>query len=140
MDVLRKLPFSDKASSVDVSSETVLIRAYQIIVWVSLAVENVLSSPFPAVLDTGHSHNFSIRESQLAAWAGINLDRCPKYGKVLVNRQEVPLVGVNLWIHRNKPKSAQLLPKPVKLELPEGISVFPSDSAGAPRIPLLAGC
>jgi hypothetical protein len=56
---------------------------------------------------------------------------------ILVNRQEVPLLGLNLWVHRNKPGTTTMLSKPVKLELPEGISVYPTGTATPPRLPLL---
>lgn len=140
MQILRRLPFSEAPSSVEVAGESVAIRAYQIIVWVSLSVEDVLAdeaAKFPAVFDTGHSHNFSIEERQLGRWAGVELEGCPTRGAILVNRQEVPLRKVNLWVHRNRPGTGELLPKPYRIPLPEGIAVYPAGTAGAPRLPLL---
>jgi hypothetical protein len=97
--ILRCLPFGEAPSAVEVVGETVPVRSYQIIVWVSLAIGETLPDDarrFPAVLDTGHSHNFSIQENQLARWAGIDSAECRGLGAILVNRQEVPLLGVNL--------------------------------------------
>jgi hypothetical protein len=65
MDILRRWPISDSATSVSVQRETVTIRAYQIVVWVSLALEADFSIPIPAILDTGHGHNFSVQEDHL---------------------------------------------------------------------------
>jgi len=99
MYILRQLPFLDPVSFVEVSGESVAIRGYQVIVWVSLSISEVLdgdASRFPAVLDTGHNHNFSIRERQLVRWAGLGVDRLPRLGEVLVNQQEVPLLAVSL--------------------------------------------
>lgn len=61
MYILRQLPFQDSVSFVEVYGEAVAIRAYQIIVWVSLSISEILDGDapcFPAVLDTGYNHNF----------------------------------------------------------------------------------
>jgi hypothetical protein len=138
--ILRRLPVGETSSAVEMAGETVPVRAYQIILWVSLAVGETLADDaprFPAVLDTGHSHNCSIQEGQLVRWAGLEPGHCRKLGAILVNRQEVPLLGANLWVHRNRPGTAELLPRPVRLAVPEGISIYPSGAAGAARLPLL---
>lgn len=51
----------------------VLVRAFQLIVSVRLCVGGQISGIFPAVLDTGHSHNFSISEILLRSWTGFSL-------------------------------------------------------------------
>jgi hypothetical protein len=140
MNILRRLPFAEVPSSIEVAGEIIAVRAYQVIVWVSLTEDEAIAEPtprFPAILDTGHNHNFSIREAQLLRWAGLRIDQCPKVGAILVNRQEVPLRRANLWIHRNRPGTSELLPRPVRLPVLEGISVYPADSTNAPRLPLL---
>lgn len=140
MQILRQLPFRDSAFTVEVAGETVPIRAYQIVVWVSVSPGEALARgapTFPAILDTGHSHNFSIQEGQLTRWAGASLEDFPKKGAILVNRQQVPLREARVWIHRNRPGSAELLPRPFRLELPEGVSVYPDGAPAAPRLPLL---
>jgi hypothetical protein len=58
-------------------------------------------------------------------------------GSILVNGQEVPLVSAHVWIHRNRPGTNQLQPRPYKLEATEGIAVYPDGMNGAPRLPLL---
>ena len=44
-----------------------------------------------AVLDSGHTHNFSIRADLLSRWAGIQAETLADLGSILVNRAEVPL-------------------------------------------------
>jgi hypothetical protein len=108
--ILRALPFRETPSTVDVAGQTIAVRAYQVIVWVSLSVGAALEDArrFPAVLDTAHNHNFSLREEHLN-WAGLQAALFEKIGDILVNRQEVPLRAGYIWIHRNRPGTAQLL-------------------------------
>ncbi len=70
--ILDRLPFYEEATEVDTPSGPVLIRSYQIVAWVGLSIRGTLSPPFPAVLDTGHSHNFSIKEEHFELWAGLH--------------------------------------------------------------------
>ena len=140
MHILRSLPFLDTPSAVDVSGETVPVRAYQIIVHVSIGSDNILlpNAPiFPAVLDTGHSHNFSIQGTQLRRWAKVEPDALVKLNSILVNRREVPLRSATVWIYRNRPGTSQLLPVPFLFSFPEGIAVHSADALDAPRLPLL---
>jgi len=140
MHVLRQLPFRDAPYTIEVAGEQIIIRGYKIVVWVSLGVRDVPDKDaprFPAVLDTGHSHNFSIRENQLLLWTGIRPDTLQSLGTIVVNREEVPLRAAHLWIHRNRPGTAELLARPFHLEVLQGVAVYPSGVAGAPRLPLL---
>jgi hypothetical protein len=59
----------EEPTSLFVGAELVTIKRYQIADWISVNDER---RPFPAVLDTGHSHNLSITESQLKTFAGIS--------------------------------------------------------------------
>lgn len=140
MHILRALPFLDSSSTLDVAGEAVAVRAYQIIIHVSLFVKE-LSGPeirvIPAVLDTGHSHNFSISEEHLLRWASISKQSLSKLGAILVNQQEVPLCSADVLIHRNRPSTKELLPNPFHMHLQGGISVFPKGDSNAPRLPLL---
>jgi len=140
MNILRKWPFSPTTTTLDVAGESIITRPYQMVIWASLTLDDAppaSAARLPVILDTGHNHNFSIRASQLEKWAGISPGQCRKIGAILVNREELPLLAVDAWIHRNRPGTDQLLPHPVRLLLPEGISVYPSESASAPRLPLL---
>jgi hypothetical protein len=138
--ILRNLPFLDVPSWVTVAGERLDVRAYQIIVWVTVSVGDALGPDaprFPAVLDTGHSHNFSIQEGQLLRWATLRQDTLEEVKKILVNRQEVPLLKARVWVHRNKPGTAELLPRPVRQDVPDGIAVYPTGAPNPPRLPLL---
>jgi hypothetical protein len=68
--------FSEK-TKIKVHNETVEIKAFQIIVWVSVASD--ATSPWdpriprlPAILDIGNNHNFSITGEHILKWAGIH--------------------------------------------------------------------
>jgi len=68
--IVDRCPLYEEATEVGAPSGPIVIRSYQIVVWVGLSVHGTLSRPFPAVVDTGHSHNFSIKEEQLELWTG----------------------------------------------------------------------
>src|SRR2546428_14130625 len=75
--ILRKLPFFREATAVRAHGITASIKPHQIILWTSLTESgrNQLgpgAARFPAILDTGHSHNFSIQEQHLIEWAGLH--------------------------------------------------------------------
>ncbi len=96
-DVLRQLPLSVPPSTIEVCGHLIAIRPFQVVVWASLGVEESLpigAPRFPAVIDTGHNHNFSIREQQLREWAGLR--NLIQLNYILVNQQEVPLLKANL--------------------------------------------
>ena len=76
-------------------SQRLLLRPFQIAVEVSLSVGGRHSPIFPAILDTGHSHNFSIRHDQLRDWAGLALRQI---GLIKVNQQIVPLAECDLVV------------------------------------------
>src|SRR5262249_2520938 len=120
--------------------ELVPVRPYQIVVWVSLGIQDVLDKDamrFPAVLDSGHTHNFSIRADLLSRWAGLQAEALGDLGSILVNRAQVPLRPAHLWVHRNQHGSEELLPRPFRLSIPQGIAVYPVGTAASPRLPLL---
>lgn len=71
MKILDRLPVNDAPEVLFVGAEAVTIKRYQIAAWASL---NDVARPFPIVIDTGHSHNFSITESLLRRWAGLSVN------------------------------------------------------------------
>ena len=98
MQTLRKLPlFVMFLFKFEIAGELVTIRPFQIVVWVTLSVRDELEKDaprFPAILDTGHNHNFSIQGSHLLRWAGMSREHFSgPWGTFLVNRQEIPLLG-----------------------------------------------
>lgn len=121
MRILRTT-YSDMPSIVECQGQKVEVRSTQIIVWVSLKVGHV----FPAILDTGHSHNFSINEQQLREWAGLRVEDMEMMGHLWVLKQRVPVVRSNFWLHGKEP---------YQLEMKDGITVMPGSLA--PRLPLL---
>ncbi len=77
--ILRNLPFRKDQDEVVIGRERVPIKPYQIIAWFSLTARNVVDLPpqaprFPAILDIGHNHNFSIQQRHLVEWAGLPAD------------------------------------------------------------------
>jgi hypothetical protein len=100
-------PFSEKPCEVFVRNERVRIRANQIILWVTLNQQRVravdpLATPFPAILDTGYNHTFSIHERHLTEWAGLQPESLVSLGTIRDRGQRIPLRAVSVWVHPNK--------------------------------------
>jgi hypothetical protein len=70
MKILNRLPISDEPASICVGVQELLIKRFQIFVWVSIDA----SRPFPAILDTGHSHNSPGRLSHHTVRSSLRLD------------------------------------------------------------------
>ena len=117
-----KLLIPDQPGTVATPTGPVLLRPFQIAVSVALSAGGHRSPTFPAILDTGHSHNFSIRHDQLRDWAGLALKQV---GLIKVTQQVIPLTEYDLVIDD------------VPLKCVAGIAVYPDDHHAAPRLPLL---
>ncbi|MCY2987754.1 MAG: hypothetical protein NTY19_07810 [Planctomycetota bacterium] len=142
--ILRQFPFSNQVSTMQVGHETLRVRDHQIIVWVSITVwQSVEWDPqtprFPAILDTGHTHNFSIQEQHLVRWAGMRPSLLQVLGQLREQDRRVPLYGANVWLHSNRPGERDSFndEPPFRLELPRGVAIYPDTSANFPRLPLL---
>jgi hypothetical protein len=142
--VLRQLPFFREPSQVRFAGGLVAIKAYQIIVWISVTEstqnELQLTTPrLPAILDTGHTHDFSIREDHLMQWARVNPRLLPPLRRVRVSGQQVTLFEANIWLHPNQRgmRDEFVQQSPYSLELAGGIAVFPRTTSIAPRLPLI---
>jgi hypothetical protein len=138
--ILNKLPFSDRESSVEMATGPVAIRAFQILMWVSLSAEEVRELPrgwprFPAVLDTGCNHNLALREEHFARWAGLEWTTL-WYGSIRVNQTPVPLLKGKLWIHPNRAGERDQFGrrKSVGLKLVEGFPIYPHHVGNVARI------
>jgi hypothetical protein len=125
-------------------NDVVTVRPFQIVIWVSLthARQPSLSPDAPrflAILDPGHSHNFSIQEQHLRQWAGHTPQSLRTLGNVRVNRVPVPLLAAHVWIHPNLSGQRDQFSDhlPFCLNLIRGIAVYPPDTPGEPRLPLL---
>jgi hypothetical protein len=142
--ILRSLPYFDASTVVVVRNQEVSIKAHQIVVWVSLAEidpsEFATGTPrFPAVLDTGFSHNFGIRAEHLIRWAGMQPGYLRKIGDIRVNNVTASLHSANVWLHRNQSGKGDESGKesPFSMELNQGIVVYPARALNAPRLPVL---
>jgi hypothetical protein len=141
--ILDRLPVPTEDTAAFAGEAMVPVRAYEIPIWVSLAVRDVMDPPrlprFPALLDTAHTHNFSIQEELLTRWAGLRLDALG-LGRGNVRQQAVrlPLRAAHLWLHPNEPGHWDRVAgrPPHRLHVPEGILVYPAGS-NFPRLPLL---
>ncbi|MGD0896847.1 MAG: hypothetical protein ABR915_03360 [Thermoguttaceae bacterium] len=137
--ILDGCPFYEEATEADTPSGPILIRSYQMVAWVGLAIRGTLSRPFPAVIDTGHSHNFSIKEEYLELWAGLHAHDIQTIGHARVNKRLVELKDAGLAVYPNTPGERDALRdrSPYLLTLPEGIAVHRASDPFAPRLPLL---
>jgi hypothetical protein len=131
MRILDRLPIHAEPGLISVQRDVIQVWSNQIIVWVSIGDP---SRPLPAILDTGHSHNFAISRSQLQRWSGASLSQI---GEAKVGKEAVPQFSAELRIHRNIPKRHELRGDSYRLETTQGISVIPDESPLVPRLPLL---
>jgi len=128
--IIDRLPYYDETTFLTVGETPVEVRRYQIVVWVSLT-----GQLFPAILDIGHSHNFTISQRQLKRFAGV--DSLPVIGHAEVNRQLLPQVEADVWLHGNRKGTREPIEKRVLLKMDEGITLYPDGAPGTPRLPLL---
>jgi hypothetical protein len=126
--LIDRLPYSDETTYLPIVDGMVEIRRYQIVVWVSLRTRL-----FPAILDTGHSHNFTISEGQLGRLAGV--DHLPIIGHAAVNRQLLPPAKGDVWLYGNRRGTREPTGRKILLRMDEGITIYPDEAA--PRLPLL---
>ncbi len=136
------MPFSALPDEVAVRGERVRIRANQIVVWLSLGLgritePNPAAIPFPAILDTGHTHSFAITERHLTEWAGFRLEALPVSGAVRERGQRIVLRAANVWVHTNERGRRDRLADspPHRLKVQAGIAVYPGSDF--PRLPIL---
>jgi hypothetical protein len=121
-----------------------------VIVWVALTrvtdFNPLAANRFPAILDTGFSHNFSIGAQQLSDWAGLEATVLPHVGFGTISMPglpankplKVPRHEATVWLIRNEPARREPLlnESPFDLQIDDGITVYPRGFA-APRLPLL---
>ena len=140
MKILTRLPFSEAHSEVNTPDGIVEVKPYQIIVMVSITARSVTELDpdvprIPAILDTGHNHNLAIRREQLDRWVRL---RESERGQIRVRDVRLPLVPANVWIHPNRPGTREAAGRPpFKLEVKEGIAVYPPEVTNPARLPTL---
>jgi hypothetical protein len=142
--LVRNQPFFSTPTNVTVQGREVPVKADQIIVWVSLTTGGTArldsgTPRFPAILDTGHTHNFSIQEQQLIDWAGVDPRALTRIGDIRVGNDRLPLLEADVWLYPNVPGKTDLAAgrAPFCVELDAGVAVYPRSMDAAPRLPLL---
>lgn len=136
--IVNRCPFFKTETQVAIPGGSVVVRPYQIVVWISLRVRQGMSRPFPVVFDTGHTHNLSLRTEQLEQWAGINSADVQRIGSARVNQRPVALVRATVLLHRNlRGARDDLRGDPWPLEITEGIALHERGDPFAPRLPIL---
>jgi hypothetical protein len=141
------LTFSAEARSVaDPSSgATVRLKPYQVLLWLSITHRGLSRLPvgtprLPALLDTGHNHNLSLREEHLRScgletpwpWANTRLRVRDASGR----EREVPRLLVDVWLHADSPQGEESA-YPLRFGF-RGAACYPSNGAvPGPHLPLL---
>lgn len=125
------LPYFSEKTHITVKSEVVEVKAFQIIVWVSIARKQVPEwnptlPKFPAILDIGTTHNFVLTNDHLTRWSGIDAASLQELGRVRINRTKSPLHSAGLWLYTDG--------APFKLRIDDGVAVCDGDW---PRLPIL---
>jgi hypothetical protein len=141
--LLDRAPIPREPSEVVVHGERVRLRANQIIVWVSLTSRPTLEltpvvRAFPAILDTGHTHTFSVQSRHLVEWAGVSIDALPVTGIARERGRRVTRRAARIWIRPSATGSQDRLAHrpPFLLTNFEGIAVYPPE-LNFPRLPIL---
>jgi len=141
MKILDRLPIAEDHFLLDVHGEHLRLRPFQIVIQVSVSTfrDWDLRTPiFPALIDTGNNHNFSIQEHHLRRWAGIHPGGLFSLGSMREGARSASRYHAHLRIHRNHAGRRDLKDvEPFLLRLEEGIAVYPSDGSNYPRLPLL---
>jgi hypothetical protein len=142
--ILRDLPYFDRRTTVVVRGQDEEVKPTQIIVWASITDVgredfDPAAPRFPVILDTGLSHNFSIKEELLGRWGGLDRRSLRKLRDITIGGSAVPLHEAEVWLHRNHPGERDTIAEraPFPLQLESGIAVYPRGMPAAPRLPLL---
>lgn len=130
MKILDRLPIYDEPALIEVGSEVYQVWRNQAIVWVSL---DEALAPFPAILDTGHSHNLSIARRHIQRWGPRDLR---PVGQAKISGHLVPRYSSQLFVRRNQPGRRELAGT-FRLKMDGRIAVVPDEPPIAPRLPLL---
>ena len=123
--------YSNESTTISFRSEVVQIKAFQIIVWVSVMSDEIdawdpRTPRFPAILDVGNNHNFAVSGDHLVRWAGIQPVSLVELKHIRERGRRVPLRGGSLWLHTDR--------DPFKLIVENGIAIYENDG---PRLPTL---
>jgi hypothetical protein len=140
--LLHRMPFTAVPNEITVQGQSVLIRANQIILWISLTLQrigepNPSAVPFPALLDIGLNRSFSIHSRHLIEWAELRPDALDVVGAVRDRGRRLLCRAVNVWVHPNSPGDQIRLAErpPVLLKVDDGMAVYPDGDF--PRLPIV---
>jgi hypothetical protein len=78
------------------------VKPGQVVVSLSLRIDGRSTIAFPAYLDTGHNHNFSISIDQLRFWLNVDASSLDYLGKLRINGEEAALRKADVLLYRNK--------------------------------------
>jgi hypothetical protein len=130
MKILDRLPIYERPTLIDMRGEVYQVWTNQAIVWVSLAE---ILTPFPAILDTGHSHNLSIARCHMERWGRPDVKQI---GHAKIAGHLVPRYASDLFVHRNQAGTRQLSGTH-RMKMEGGFAVVSDEMPIAPRLPLL---
>jgi len=143
--LLDRVPIPERPIEVVVHGERVRLRAHQIVVWVAITQRldrppRPTMAPFPAILDTGHTHSLALQQRHLIDWAGVRPDALRHFGAVRDRDRgrRLELRAATIWAFRNQPGSREQLADrpPVPLGGTPGIAIYPG-GVEFPRLPIL---
>jgi hypothetical protein len=142
--ILNRLSYStEKTPPVTVRGKNVLVKPYQVIVWVSVTDPDLFkwdpkTPSFPAILDTGSTFTLSIFRSQLIQWAGIQPEVLRRLGNIREGGKYYPRFEADVWLHPNVPSSRELheAREPFRMVLEKGIAIYSDTVSPPPHLPL----
>jgi len=142
--ILDQLPYStEPPPPVVVRGQSLPVKPHQIIVWVSVGVANLewdaRTPAFPAILDTGNTFTFSIFQSQLVLWAGMQPQLLRRLGAIREGGRHYLRHEADVWLHLNAPgrQDRRTDRAPLRLTLEKGIAVYPDAGSAPSHLPLL---
>ncbi len=140
MTILERLPIPEAAWAVPTPDGQEVALPYQIVIRLSITPGGVPTCPpdaatIPAILDTGHNHNFAIRREHRDRWIRWEPRRI---GQINVGGSTVPLYSASLWLHPNRPGTSEPGEgAPRELRIEQGLAIYPASLRNPARLPIL---
>ena len=139
MKILNRQPVPNKEEHLTLPDGShLLVKPYQVVVWVRLDLHSRVTNAIPAFLDTGHNHNFSISEEHLLRWCNLPAEAIrSSSGRVYFKGEVIPLRSAYVLLHHNVKGTNTLHPDKIfRLPVSEdsGIAIH---KIWAPRLPIL---
>jgi hypothetical protein len=140
MTILERLPIAEEGWRVPTPDGAEDVFPYQIVVRVSITPDDIPVCPpdapaIPAILDTGHNHNFAIRREHWDRWIRWTPRRI---GQINVGGSIVPLFAARLWIHPNREGTVEPSGQGARaLRVDRGIAIYPTSLRNPARLLIL---